>query len=165
MPPSPPTPPSPPSRSSPSHPREPVLVGRPITLEALADVARRGRAVAFDADARARVVRSREAIDAIAAAGDEGPRVSGVNTGFGALSETRISTSDVRQLQKNLVRSHSTGVGPDLSVPEVRGMMLLRAQVLALGCSGVRPELVDVLLAMLERRVHPRIPAQGSVGA
>jgi histidine ammonia-lyase len=56
-------------------------------------------------------------------------------------------------------------VGPDLDVPEVRGMMLLRAQVLALGCSGVRPELVDVLVAMLERRVHPRIPAQGSVGA
>ncbi|HEY6461374.1 MAG TPA: histidine ammonia-lyase, partial [Polyangiaceae bacterium] len=91
--------------------------------------------------------------------------VYGVNTGFGALSETRISASDVRQLQKNLVRSHSTGIGPDLPVPEVRGMMLLRAQVLALGCSGVRPELVDVLLAMLEKRVHPRIPAQGSVGA
>jgi histidine ammonia-lyase len=71
----------------------------------------------------------------------------------------------VRQLQKNLVRSHSTGVGPDLGTPEVRGMMLLRAQVLALGCSGVRPELVDVLLAMLAGRVHPRIPAQGSVGA
>jgi histidine ammonia-lyase len=143
----------------------PVLVGRPLSLEALEDVARRGRAVAFDPEARARVVRSRAAIDAIAAAGDDGPRVYGVNTGFGALSETRISASDVRQLQKNLVRSHSTGVGPDLGVAEVRGMMLLRAQVLALGCSGVRPELVEVLLAMLDRRVHPRIPAQGSVGA
>ncbi|HEY1698057.1 MAG TPA: histidine ammonia-lyase [Polyangiaceae bacterium] len=148
----------------PSH-TQPVLVGRPLTLEALADVARRGRAVAFDPEARAKVVRSRMAIDAIALAGDDGPRVYGVNTGFGALSETRISASDVRQLQKNLVRSHSTGIGPDLPVPEVRGMMLLRAQVLALGCSGVRPELVDVLLAMLDKRVHPRIPAQGSVGA
>jgi histidine ammonia-lyase len=148
----------------PSH-TQPVLVGRHLTLEALADVARRGRPVAFDPDARAKVVRSRAAIDAIALAGDDGPRVYGVNTGFGALSETRISASDVRQLQKNLVRSHSTGIGPDLPVPEVRGMMLLRAQVLALGCSGVRPELVDVLLAMLEKRVHPRIPAQGSVGA
>ncbi|HEY8038759.1 MAG TPA: histidine ammonia-lyase [Polyangiaceae bacterium] len=143
----------------------PVVVGRPLSLEALEDVARRGRAVAFDPEARARVVRSRAAIDAIAAEGDDGPRVYGVNTGFGALSETRISAHDVRQLQKNLVRSHSTGIGPDLGVPEVRGMILLRAQVLALGCSGVRPELVDVLLAMLERRVHPRIPAQGSVGA
>jgi histidine ammonia-lyase len=144
---------------------EPVVVGRPLSLEALEDVARRGRRVAFDPEARARVVRSRSAIDAIAAAGDDGPRVYGVNTGFGALSETRISAADVRQLQKNLVRSHSTGVGPDLPVPEVRGMMLLRAQVLALGASGVRPELVDVLCAMLDRRVHPRIPAQGSVGA
>ena len=143
----------------------PVLVGRPLSLEALEEVARASRPVAFDDAARAGVLRSRAAIDAIAAGGDEGPRVYGVNTGFGALSETRISVADVRQLQKNLVRSHSTGVGPDLGVPEVRGMMLLRAQVLALGSSGVRPELVDVLCAMLDRGVHPRIPAQGSVGA
>ncbi len=92
-------------------------------------------------------------------------RVYGVNTGFGALSETRISAADIRQLQKNLVRSHSTGVGPDLGVAQVRGMMLLRAQVLALGYSGVRPELVDVLVAMLNAGVHPRVPSQGSVGA
>jgi histidine ammonia-lyase len=85
--------------------------------------------------------------------------------GFGALSETRISSADVRALQQNLVRSHSTGVGPNLGVAEVRGMMLLRAQVLALGHSGVRPELVDLLVAMLNAKVHPRIPLQGSVGA
>jgi histidine ammonia-lyase len=143
----------------------PVVVGRPLSLEALEDVARRGRTVVFEPEERARVARSRTAIDAIAAAGDDAPRVYGVNTGFGALSETRISAHDVRQLQKNLVRSHSTGIGPDLATPEVRGMMLLRAQVLALGCSGVRPELVDVLVAMLGAGVHPRIPAQGSVGA
>ncbi len=147
------------------HGGSPVFVGRPLSLEALEEVARRGRPVAFDPEARAKVVRSRAAIDAIAAAGDDGPRVYGVNTGFGALSETRISAGDVRQLQKNLVRSHSTGIGPDLPVAEVRGMMLLRAQVLALGASGVRTELVEVLCAMLEKRVHPRIPAQGSVGA
>ena len=88
-----------------------------------------------------------------------------MNTGFGALSESRISTADMRRLQQNLVRSHSTGVGPDLEPAEVRGMMLLRAQVLALGLSGVRPELVDVLVAMLNAGVHPRVPAQGSVGA
>jgi histidine ammonia-lyase len=88
-----------------------------------------------------------------------------VNTGFGALSETRISAADVRALQQNLVRSHSTGVGAALSVAEVRGMMLLRAQVLALGHSGVRPELVDLLLAMMNAEVTPRIPVQGSVGA
>jgi histidine ammonia-lyase len=78
---------------------------------------------------------------------------------------TRISAHDIRALQKNLVRSHSTGVGPNLSAPEVRGMMLLRAQVLALGHSGVRPLLVDTLVAMLNAGVSPRIPAQGSVGA
>jgi histidine ammonia-lyase len=143
----------------------PVTVGLPLSLEALEDVARRGRSVAFDPQSRVRVERSRAAVEAIAAAGDDGPRVYGVNTGFGALSETRISANDVRALQRNLVRSHSTGVGTDLGNDEVRGMMLLRAQVLALGASGVRPELVDVLLAMLERRVHPRVPAQGSVGA
>jgi histidine ammonia-lyase len=142
-----------------------VVIGRPLGLSDLEDVALRFRPVVFDPEARAKVVRSREAIEAIAKAGDSAPRVYGVNTGFGALSETRISAGDVRELQKNLVRSHATGVGPDLGVAEVRGMMLLRAQVLALGHSGVRPELVEVLVAMLNAQVHPRIPAQGSVGA
>jgi histidine ammonia-lyase len=143
----------------------PVRVGEPLSLQDLEDVALRGREVELSAAARAKVERSRAAIDAIAVRGDAAPRVYGVNTGFGALSETRISAHDVRALQKNLVRSHATGVGPDLAVPEVRGMMLLRAQVLALGSSGVRPILVDQLVNMLNRGVHPRIPAQGSVGA
>jgi histidine ammonia-lyase len=142
-----------------------ALVGRSLSLADLEDVALRGRKVAFAPDARDKVVRSRAAIDAIAGEGDRAPRVYGVNTGFGALSETRISAADVRALQRNLVRSHSTGVGPDLAIPEVRGMMLLRAQVLALGHSGVRPVLVDQLVAMLNAGVHPRIPSQGSVGA
>ncbi len=143
----------------------PVLVGRPILLQDLEDVALRGRPVAFDEEARMKAIGSRAAVDAIASAGDDGPRVYGVNTGFGALSETRISVADVRALQQNLVRSHSTGIGADLPIPEVRGMMLLRAQVLALGHSGVRPILVDLLVAMLNSGVHPRIPSQGSVGA
>lgn len=143
----------------------PVVIGRSLSLLDLEDVAVRGRAVTFDEEARQKVARSRAAIDAIADAGDDAPRVYGVNTGFGALSETRISASDVRELQQNLVRSHATGVGPDLSAPEVRGMMLLRAQVLALGHSGVREALVDLLVAMLNASVHPRIPSQGSVGA
>jgi histidine ammonia-lyase len=143
----------------------PVLVGSPLTLKDLEDVAVRGRAVALDPSARDKVRRSRAAIDSMSAAGDAGPAVYGVNTGFGALSETRISAADVRALQRNLVRSHSTGIGPDLAIPHVRGMTLLRAQVLALGCSGVRVELVELLLEMLNRGVHPRIPSQGSVGA
>src|SRR5262249_35593096 len=108
---------------------------------------------------------SRKAIDKIALAGDDAPRVYGVNTGFGALSETRISAADIRSLQRNLVRSHSTGVGPELSIAETRGMMLLRAQVIALGHSGARSVLVDLLVEMLNRGVHPRVPSQGSVGA
>ncbi len=143
----------------------PVLVGSPISLKDLEDVAVRHREVRLDEGAREKVARSRAAIEAIAKAGDAAPRVYGVNTGFGALSETRISAADVRALQQNLVRSHSTGVGPDLSPAEVRGMMLLRAQVLALGHSGVRAEVLDTLLAMLNAKVHPRVPSQGSVGA
>ena len=148
-----------------ARPPPPVAVGEPLRLEDLEDVARRGRDVVFGPAARARVASSRAAIEAIALQGDEAPRVYGVNTGFGALSEARVSAADIRQLQKNLVRSHATGVGPDLAVPQVRGMMLLRAQVLALGYSGVRPALIDVLVAMINAGVHPRVPAQGSVGA
>ena len=144
---------------------DPVLIGRSLTLAALGEVSRALRSVALDPDARAGIERSRAAIDAVASAGDAAPRVYGVNTGFGALSETRISAADIRQLQRNLVRSHATGVGPDLAAAEVRGIMLLRAQVLALGHSGVRPELVDMLVAMLNAGVHPRILGQGSVGA
>ena len=144
---------------------DPLLLGRPITLLELEDVARRGRPVALCPEARARVAASRRAIDAIAAAGDRAPAVYGVNTGFGALAETRIHEGDVRALQKNLVRSHACGVGPDLGEAEVRAMMVLRAQVIALGYSGVRAEVVDALLAMLNAGVWPRIPSQGSVGA
>jgi len=144
---------------------EPVLLGRRISLEDLEDVALRGRPVALCPDARAKMDASRRAIDAIGAGGDQAPRVYGVNTGFGALSETRIGAADIRALQRNLVRSHSTGVGPDLGVPETRGMMLLRAQVLALGHSGVRSLLVDRLVSLLNSEVHPRIPSKGSVGA
>jgi histidine ammonia-lyase len=142
-----------------------IVLGGTLTLEDLEDVARRGRRVVLGADARRRVAASRHAVEAIASGRDDAPLVYGVNTGFGALSESRIAAADVRQLQKNLVRSHSTGVGPDLGAAEVRGMMLLRAQVLAIGLSGVRTELVDALIAMLNARLHPRIPAQGSVGA
>lgn len=146
----------------------PVFLGRSgagLTPKSLEDVAVRGRAVRLDDEARAKVRASRAAIDLIAAAGDRAPNVYGVNTGFGALSETRIGEDDIRALQRNLVRSHSTGIGPALGAAEVRGMILLRAQVLALGASGVREIVLDRLIEMLERGVVPRIPSQGSVGA
>jgi histidine ammonia-lyase len=144
---------------------EPVLLGRPLSLALLAEVARDRRPVALCPEARARIHASRRAIDAITEAGDAAPAVYGVNTGFGALAETRIAERDVRALQRNLVRSHACGVGPDLGEAEVRAMMVLRAQVVAMGYSGVRAEVVDALVGMINQNVCPRIPAQGSVGA
>jgi histidine ammonia-lyase len=143
----------------------PLAVGQPITLSAFEAVARGQRGAVLDASAAALIARSRAAVEALAAQGDAAPRVYGLNTGFGALSESRISAEQVRRLQQNLVRSHASGVGPELDAPAVRGMLLLRAQTLALGHSGVRPELVELLIAMLDRGVLPCVPAQGSVGA
>ncbi len=143
----------------------PVFIGRAITPNDLMQVAREGRPVALCPEAREAMRRSRSAVDAIANGGNGAPRVYGINTGFGALSETRIEADDIRALQRNLVRSHACGVGPLLDIPSVRALTMLRAQVLALGYSGVRENVVDLLLEMLNRAVHPCIPAQGSVGA
>jgi histidine ammonia-lyase len=136
-----------------------------LTLDRLVEVARQGRPVTLAAAARARMDASRAVIEKIAAGGPETPRVYGVNTGFGALAETSIDTDQIRELQRNLVRSHAAGVGEPLPRDVVRAMILLRAAVLALGRSGVRPALADFLCAMLDRGVHPVIPGQGSVGA
>ena len=91
--------------------------------------------------------------------------VYGVSTGFGKLSEVHIAHDQLRELQLNLVRSHACGVGAPLSVAEVRAMMLLRANVLTLGFSGIRLEVIELLTEMLNRGVHPVIPEKGSVGA
>jgi histidine ammonia-lyase len=91
--------------------------------------------------------------------------VYGVTTGFGKLSDVRIPRDALCDLQLNLVRSHACGIGEPLSAPEVRAMMLLRANVLALGFSGIRFEVIEMLCEMLNRRVHPVIPEKGSVGA
>jgi len=144
---------------------EPVYLGRPFSLEDLEAVARRRRKVVLADDARIKVNAARAAIDALAAGGDAAPNVYGVNTGFGALSETRIGAADIRRLQRNLIRSHACGVGTPLATEVVRGMLLLRAQVLAMGHSGVRDVVIDRLCAMLDRGVHPKVPSQGSVGA
>ncbi|MCZ7679171.1 MAG: histidine ammonia-lyase [Sandaracinaceae bacterium] len=142
-----------------------ISIGEPWSLDDLADV-RRGEARAvLGPDARARIRKARAVVDRLAAAGDGAPNVYGVNTGFGALAETRIAADQIRTLQRNLVRSHACGVGPKLPTAAVRAMMVLRAQTVALGFSGAREDVVELLLAMLERGVHPRIPAQGSVGA
>jgi histidine ammonia-lyase len=141
------------------------LGDEPLTLDRIVEVARAGRPVRIGARARERMLASRRVIEDIAAGGAGAPAVYGVNTGFGALAEVRISPGEIAALQRNLVRSHAAGVGAPLPTDAVRAMMLLRAAVLAEGYSGARVEIGERLLAMLERRVHPIIPSRGSVGA
>lgn len=105
---------------------------------------------------------SRALIEQIVAAGQT---VYGVNTGFGKLSDVRVSDDNLAQLQTNLVRSHAAGVGQPLKEAESRAMLLLRANVLAKGFSGTRTDVCDLLIAMLNAGVHPLIPEKGSVGA
>ena len=137
----------------------------PLTLEAITEVARAGKKVQLSAEARARIDAARRVVDRIQEGGDAAPAVYGVNTGFGFLADVRISADEIRNLQRNLIRSHAAGVGAPLSEPVVRAMMLLRAQVLSLGHSGVRAVVCELLLEMLNRGVHPVIPSKGSVGA
>jgi histidine ammonia-lyase len=101
-------------------------------------------------------------VDQFVANGDV---VYGITTGFGRFKDKIIDAEQTRVLQQNLVRSHAVGVGPDLDERIVRAMLLVRANTLALGYSGVRPEVIELLLAMLNQGVHPRVPAQGSLGA
>jgi histidine ammonia-lyase len=138
------------------------LKGEQISLVQLAAVAFRGEAVSISSAARPRILASRKAIEQII---ERDAVVYGVNTGFGKLSDVRVPQGELRQLQLNLVRSHACGIGNPLSEPEVRAMMLLRANVLALGFSGIRCEVIELLCEMLNRRVCPVVPEKGSVGA
>src|SRR5580658_150575 len=146
-----------------------ILDGRSLTLAEIESVAAESvavhRQVAIASEAIIRVTESRQVIDSILAGGETGNPVYGVNTGFGKLADVRIPAGQLAQLQTNLVRSHACGLGEPLSEAESRAMLLLRANVLAKGHSGVRPELVHLLVAMLNTGVHPIIPAKGSVGA
>ncbi|MCA9927884.1 MAG: histidine ammonia-lyase [Anaerolineales bacterium] len=121
-----------------------------------------GRSVALDPAALPAIQRSRAAVDQLVA---EGQIAYGITTGFGRFKDRLISPDQVAQLQMNLVRSHAAGVGPALPESVVRAMLLVRANTLAKGYSGVRPEVIELLISMLNRGVHPRIPAQGSLGA
>lgn len=139
-----------------------ALNGQPLTLEELSQVALQGRIVTLHAEARQRMEASRAVVERLIAGG---ATVYGINTGFGKMSEVSIPTAQLTELQVNLVRSHACGIGEPLLEPEIRGMMLLRANVLAKGTSGTRILVAEHLLAMLEKRVHPVIPSRGSVGA
>jgi histidine ammonia-lyase len=138
------------------------LSGKPLSLEDIAGVAHGRESVQMAASAQSRVLASRKIVDEIVS---RDAVVYGVNTGFGKLADVRIPRSEIGALQLNLVRSHACGIGPPLSEPEVRAMMLLRANVLALGFSGIRPDVIQLLCKMLNSRVHPFVPEKGSVGA
>jgi histidine ammonia-lyase len=138
------------------------LNGNELTFEQLYDVAMRGENVTLAAAAVERMNASRAVVERLVSSGKT---AYGINTGFGKLASVRISSEQVRQLQVNLVRSHACGVGVPLSEAETRAMMLLRANALAKGLSGVRPAIVETLCAMLNAKVHPWIPSKGSVGA
>src|SRR5580765_2473256 len=136
--------------------------GRSLTLESIAAVAGGMREVALSDEARARIEASRAIVDRKAAGPDA---VYGVNTGFGSFADVRIDAESLDKLQVNLLRSHAAGVGAPLDAPAVRAMMLLRANVLARGHSGIRASTVDALLALISAGVHPVVPSRGSVGA
>ena len=139
-----------------------TIAGNNLTFAQLYDVAFRGAAVEVATEAAERMNASRAVVERVVR---EGTTAYGINTGFGKLASVRISADQARQLQVNLVRSHSCGVGAPLSEAETRAMILLRANALAKGLSGVRASTVETLCAMLNAGVHPVIPGQGSVGA
>ena len=139
-----------------------LLTGNDLTFAQLDGVALRGENAGLAPVAVERMNASRRIVEHLVASGSA---AYGINTGFGKLASVRISPEQVRQLQLNLVRSHASGVGAPLSETETRAMMLLRANALAKGLSGVRPGVVETLCQMLNARVHPVIPSQGSVGA
>ena len=139
-----------------------LLDGNSLTLEQLIDIADSSVAVGLDRGAIVRVDASRAVVER-KAAGDA--PVYGINTGFGALAETAIPRDSLAALQLNLLRSHAAGVGEPLPARAVRASMALRANVLAKGFSGIRRETLELLLHLLNRRVHPVVPSRGSVGA
>ena len=143
-------------------PQTVVLDGASLTVEQVVAVARDFAPAAVSDSAVARAAPGRAAVDRAVAAGEP---VYGVNTGFGKLAHVRIPPSDLKQLQHNLIVSHSAGVGDPLPTDIVRALMLLRANVLIKETSGVRPVLPRRLVELLNARIHPIVPEQGSVGA
>ncbi len=139
-----------------------MLDGRSLSIADVIAVARQRATVEIAPAALAGLATSRRAVEAALARGDT---IYGVTTGFGKLAHVRIPPDKQGRLQRNLIRSHASGVGDPLAVDAVRAMMLLRANVLLLRTSGVRPALPVLIVTMLNRGVHPVVPSQGSVGA
>jgi histidine ammonia-lyase len=152
-----------------------VIDGMHLTLESVVDVARCGGKVELDKTVRRRIEKSRayveNAVDqvldpSVSAAVRKNRLIYGVTTGFGCHKEFIIKNRDeANQLQKNILMSHACGTGPLLDPEVVRAVMLLRLQSFAMGHSGVRPELLDMIVELLNQRIHPLVPEQGSVGS
>jgi histidine ammonia-lyase len=138
------------------------LDGQPLSLDQVSQVATGPMHVAIAPGAHQRIAAARAVVERIVTSNET---AYGINTGFGKLSDVRIGIEDLQQLQRNLVRSHACGLGEPLEEAEVRAMLLLRANVLTKGLSGVRYQLIELLIALLNGRVHPVIPSKGSVGA
>ncbi|MEM3566033.1 MAG: histidine ammonia-lyase [Candidatus Bathyarchaeia archaeon] len=136
--------------------------GETLTIEDVVKVAYNKAKVVVPEKVKARVKACREFLERLL---EKGEVIYGVNTGFGALSDAKISRSELKKLQINLIRSHAAGVGKPVSTEVVRATMLLRANTLAKGYSGIRLETLETLVEMLNKGVHPIIPAKGSVGA
>jgi len=140
-----------------------ILDGRSLTIDAVVRAARDASvSIALDPGARAALARSRALVESAIASG---ATIYGINTGFGKLANVRVAADQLEQLQVNLIRSHAAGVGTLLPTDVVRAAMILRANVLLRPTSGVRPELVDALVALLNAGLVPAVPEQGSVGA
>ena len=138
------------------------LDGNSLNLQDFINVVRNGYKVELTEDAVKKVKKSREMVDKFV---DEERVVYGITTGFGKFSDVNITKDETTQLQRNLIISHSCGVGEPLSQEESRGVMLLRANALAKGFSGIRLSTLNTLVDMLNKGVHPVIPEKGSLGA
>lgn len=151
-----------PTHAADARPKPLVLRGQPLSIDEVVRVARLGRLVLLDADAAQRLARTRQALlDTVS----DGQAYYGVNTGFGSLSRTRVDDKVLGELQRNLIRSHASGIGAALPDEVVRAMMLALAASLSRGVSGVRPQLVELIVSCLNAGISPVVPEIGSVGA
>lgn len=139
-----------------------TLTGQKLSLEEVVAVSRFGARVQFHEEAKVKMARSRAVVERLV---DAREKVYGLTTGFGSKRDIIIESDELEQLQINLIRSHACGVGPALSEDTVRATMLLRANTLARGNSGIRIEVVQMFLEFLNRGIYPWVPSRGSLGA
>jgi histidine ammonia-lyase len=140
-----------------------TLTGHALTIPDLIAIARAGQKVELALEAKARMAESRAYVDSLMQ--PDAPPVYGINTGFGIFANRSVSPTDSQTLSRNLILSHSVATGDPFPVEVVRAAMLIRANTLAIGHSGIRPEIIETILAMLNAGVTPEVPQQGSLGS